>query len=467
MNTRSVILILTAMSCLGVVGALADVPDYVNYQGTLIDTSGNPINGQCNLQFSLYADSVGGSSLWSETHPQVFVTDGFFNLFLGSINPFPDTLFNGQDLWLETTVEGEILIPRTNFGSVPYGLKSKVTDHALQADSAVHAEYADTAGYALDSPPDNDWLTSGDNVYRTTGNVGIGTSSPENKLHIVGSASEPILNVVQYGSFRALRVFSLNACAIWVEYTGNHGMRISDADGHGIYVENAGGDGIHVNNAGDWAGYFNGPGYFSGNVGVGTSSPEERLDVDGTAKMTGFKMPTDADSGYVLTSDSAGVGTWQPAAAVADNGWTISAENIYSSVLGSVGIGTTSPGYKLDVAGEAHATSFPTSSDARLKTNVRQLANVLEKIEKIRGVSFDWNSKYESMGRSSERREIGVIAQEIEAVFPELVSTWGDEGYRAVDFGRLTGVLIEAVKELRAENRALRQRIEALETVRQ
>ena len=454
------------MFCLGVVGALAEVPDYVNYQGTLADTSGNPINGQRALQFSLYADSVGGSSLWSEAHPQVFVTNGLFNLFLGSINPFPDTLFNGQDLWLETTVEGETFTPRTNIGSVPYGLKSEVTDHALQADSADHAEYADTAGYAFDSPPDNDWLTSGGNIYRTTGNIGIGTFSPDNKLQIVGSASEPILNVVQTGSFRALRVFSLNACAIWVEYTGNHGLRISEAEGHGIYVENAGGDGIHVENAGDWAGYFNGPGYFSGNVGVGTSSPDERLDVDGTVKMTGFKMPTGADSGYVLTSDSDGVGTWQPGAAVADNGWTISAENIYSSMLGNVGIGTTSPDYKLDVAGEAHATSFPTSSDSRLKTNVRQLDNVLEKIEKIRGVSFDWNSKYESMGRSSERREIGVIAQEVESVFPELVSTWGDEGYRAVDYGRLTGVLIEAVKELKAQNEKLREEIEILKASR-
>jgi hypothetical protein len=47
-----------------------------------------------------------------------------------------------------------------------------------------------------------------------------------------------------------------------------------------------------------------------------------------------------------------------------------------------------------------------------------------------------------------------VIAQEVEAVFPELVTTWGDNSYRAVDYGRLTGVLIEAVKELNADKEA-------------
>ena len=76
---------------------------------------------------------------------------------------------------------------------------------------------------------------------------------------------------------------------------------------------------------------------------------------------------------------------------------------------------------------------------------------MLKKLEQIRGVSFEWNAIYESLGRSTKRREIGVIAQEVEKVFPELVTAWGDEGYRAVDYGRLTGVLIEAIKELRAE----------------
>ncbi len=130
---------------------------------------------------------------------------------------------------------------------------------------------------------------------------------------------------------------------------------------------------------------------------------------------------------------------------------------------GGVGINTSSPGYPLDVAGACHASSFPTSSDQRLKKNVEQLSGVLAKLMKVRGVKFDWNEKYEAMGRSTGHKEIGVVAQEIEAQFPELVSHWGNEDYCAVDYGRLTAVLIEAIKELKTENDELKTRMEKLE----
>src|SRR5262249_27066212 len=109
------------------------------------------------------------------------------------------------------------------------------------------------------------------------------------------------------------------------------------------------------------------------------------------------------------------------------------------------------------------ASSFPTSSDARFKTSVAPIEDALDKIEAIQGVAFDWNELYQSLGRSTGRREIGVIAQDVEKVCPELVSEWHDEGYKAVDYGRLTALLVEAVKELKAKNESLEQRIEALE----
>lgn len=132
---------------------------------------------------------------------------------------------------------------------------------------------------------------------------------------------------------------------------------------------------------------------------------------------------------------------------------------------GRVGIATSSPGsaYKLDVAGAAHASRFPTSSDVRLKTNIAPLTEALEKLQRIRSISFDWNEVYRSLGRATGHREIGVSAQEVEAVFPELVTTWGEEGYQVVDYSRMTAVLIEAVKALKAENDALKKRMEALE----
>jgi hypothetical protein len=101
-------------------------------------------------------------------------------------------------------------------------------------------------------------------------------------------------------------------------------------------------------------------------------------------------------------------------------------------------------------------------SDVRLKTNLTPLTNVLEKLNYVRGVSFEWNETYKSIGGSSVGRELGVIAQEVETVFPEVV-TQLDNGYKTVDYSKLTAVLIEAVKELKAENDALKQRIERLE----
>lgn len=200
----------------------------------------------------------------------------------------------------------------------------------------------------------------------------------------------------------------------------------------------------------------------NGRVGIGTTNPAENLTVhsNNPSGTSGIAIQRDnffqnarlflrtASNGHEW---SIGEDTGSPGNALrfSENG----ALRMVINSGGDVGIGT-SPLFKLDVAGPAHASSFPTSSDARLKTNIVLLSNVLEKLEKIRGVSFDWNEVYQSLGRSTGHREIGVVAQEVEAVFPELITTWSDQSYRAVDYGRLTGVLVEAVKELRTEKDA-------------
>ncbi|MFQ5593145.1 MAG: tail fiber domain-containing protein [Anaerolineae bacterium] len=206
----------------------------------------------------------------------------------------------------------------------------------------------------------------------------------------------------------------------------------------------------------------------AGSVGIGTTSPLARLHVGGTYVSGAvlihnyeIKFENYGRAHWSIFNDP-GTGDFRINNTSAASGPGLAGSNTVTvKTWGGVGIGTTSPGYKLDVAGEAHATSHPSSSDARLKTDITQLTNVLEKLERIRGVSFEWNELYKSLGRSTGHREIGVIAQEIEAVFPELVTTWGDEEYRAVDYGRLTGVLIEAIKELRAEKEAQITALEA------
>jgi hypothetical protein len=96
-------------------------------------------------------------------------------------------------------------------------------------------------------------------------------------------------------------------------------------------------------------------------------------------------------------------------------------------------------------------------SDARLKTNIERVTGALDKLEQIQGVSF------ELINDAATQRSIGVIAQEVETVFPELVSPESHKGYKSVDYNGLIGVLVEASKELKSENRALQLRLETLE----
>ncbi len=71
------------------------IPTMINYQGYLTDASGNPINGTVGMTFSIYTTASGGSALWTETQSSVSVTDGLFNVLLGSVNPINASQFTG------------------------------------------------------------------------------------------------------------------------------------------------------------------------------------------------------------------------------------------------------------------------------------------------------------------------------------------------------------------------------------
>lgn len=118
--------------------------------------------------------------------------------------------------------------------------------------------------------------------------------------------------------------------------------------------------------------------------------------------------------------------------------------------LNSLGIGTPASA----TAGEIRATNNVTayySSDERLKENITPIQDPLEKLNGIRGVTFDWTDKeIEKRGGIDgyfvRKSDIGVIAQEIEAVIPEAVAT-REDGYKAVRYELIVPLLIEALKE--------------------
>jgi hypothetical protein len=106
-----------------------------------------------------------------------------------------------------------------------------------------------------------------------------------------------------------------------------------------------------------------------------------------------------------------------------------------------------------------------TPSDARLKTAVVDLREELDLaavLSGLRGVAFNWDASQERAKDLGDRREIGLIAQEVEAVLPQVVST-GADGYKSVDYAKLTALLIEVTKSQQARIDALELRLAAVE----
>ena len=136
--------------CFFTVGALATVPNYINFQGTLTDTSGNPITGDRSMQFFLYDDSLSSAQLWDEFHPTVGIQDGLFRVQLGSVISLPPSLFDGSVLWLGILVgsDPQEMTPRFPIVTTPYSFRSNNADVALNANLAFYSLFSDTADYA-------------------------------------------------------------------------------------------------------------------------------------------------------------------------------------------------------------------------------------------------------------------------------------------------------------------------------
>ena len=120
----------------------------------------------------------------------------------------------------------------------------------------------------------------------------------------------------------------------------------------------------------------------------------------------------------------------------------------------SFGVGTAASGTTGEIRATNNVTAFY-SSDKRLKENITNIGNAVDIVKQLNGVRYDWTEAYiESKGGEDgtfvRKHDIGVIAQEVEKVFPEIVAE-NSEGYKAVRYERLVPVLIEAVKELSRE----------------
>jgi hypothetical protein len=132
-----------------------------------------------------------------------------------------------------------------------------------------------------------------------------------------------------------------------------------------------------------------------------------------------------------------------------------------NSQAASLGVGTTASGTIGEIRATNNVTAFYTS-DKNLKENIVPIADALEKIDHINGVTFDWtDAEIQKRGGIDgyfvRKNDVGVIAQEIETVLPEIVAT-NAEGYKAVKYELIVPLLIQAIKELKAEVETLKSK---------
>jgi hypothetical protein len=198
------------------------------------------------------------------------------------------------------------------------------------------------------------------------------------------------------------------------------------------------------------------------------------FDVDSTTNT----VPGTVAAFYANNSSTSDSGTSK--GEVGGYGVYISGSQWKSYFDGSVGIGqqgstvaSKTPAYTLDVTGIIRATSnIIAYSDVRDKENIETISGSIDIVKGLRGVRFDWKQEYKDrnsgnmLSRSGEtdRRQVGVIAQEVEKVLPELVTEDKETGRKNVSYANMVAVLIEANKEQQKLIEDLQERVKQLES---
>jgi hypothetical protein len=184
----------------------------------------------------------------------------------------------------------------------------------------------------------------------------------------------------------------------------------------------------------------------SGTSGTrGSSGTSGANGANGTSGSSGTSGAAGAVTSYTNAADNRVLTSVSSNTINGEANLTFDATTLY--INGALGVGTTTP----TTTGLIRATNDIVayySSDERLKDNKQQIQNALEKILSISGYEFDWIPK--DGIHENEGHDIGIIAQEVRKVIPEIVTT-RDNGYLAVKYEKLVAVLIEAIKELKQE----------------
>jgi hypothetical protein len=135
----------------------------------------------------------------------------------------------------------------------------------------------------------------------------------------------------------------------------------------------------------------------------------------------------------------------------------------FTSFAGGVGVnGVTSSTYALEVNGRIKSTAVNESSDIRWKKDISTLSDALTKVKELRGVNYKWRVDEFKDKEFDGDAQIGLIAQEVEKIYPELVCT-DKEGFKSVEYSKIVAILIEAIKEQQKQFDTQQSKIEELQ----
>ncbi len=432
---------LAAISAFGFqLSAFSEVPNLINYQGRLRDNAtGLPLNGMVNIQVNLFTNETGGvPALPAQNIGLVPVTNGIYSLNFGS-STLPSLLSN-PEVWLQVTVDGNILAPRQRLIAVPYAVVARSLDgyHCRVEDSddvsgivvggpgggrhlvvndIKRARWAlSTGGYKLSFQ--NDWQTNWNTrmVISEVGRVGIGTTSPAARLHVLDD------DPVAYDAVYMTKTYSQTHSK---RYTfANCGGQLSDAEGGAA-----------------WRGFLLGAPPLS--VSNSTIYPTLFFYGEYDSLTNPVVRIWRIVSGGGLDHDIR-------------IGSDVSADTLVVKPSGNVGIGTTAPSARLQVAGEAKATVFTPTSDRNVKENFTPVdgRTVLDKVSSL--PISRWNFK-ELPGA----QHIGPMAQDFYSAFgvgPD------DKHIATVDADGVALAAIQGLNEkVESEKQTADARIESLE----
>jgi hypothetical protein len=201
----------------------------------------------------------------------------------------------------------------------------------------------------------------------------------------------------------------------------------------------------------------------NGNVGLGTANPERILHLVGANSRVFIEASSSNPEVNFKNSGDPTTSIWS----IYKNGSTGDLQFYQNGNrltiqknTGNVGIGTTSPGYLLEVngtAGKPGGGSWSNSSDIRLKDIKGDYLKGLEAINQLRPIRFRYKED-NPRGLSSDIDEIGFVAQEVKKSFPEAVSE-GEDGYLDFNMHSINVAMVNAVKELSSQNVELKNKI--------